>query len=137
MVTAGFLSCCMNGFLPYVRHHITILKYINKTYPFSHFTSAYTVFELNYFFLVAIQASGDSTFTCPDLFSLAQVYFHLPGSIFTCPNNIIYLLIIDLKTSVTRRATLVWVFSCQGLSGNLSSNPGYVKGNDMYCHQSA
>ena len=28
--------------------------------------------------------------------SLARIYFHLPGSIFTCPNNIIYLFIIDL-----------------------------------------
>ena len=35
-----------------------------------------SVSALNYFFfLVVIRASGDSSFTCPDLFSLARIIF--------------------------------------------------------------
>ena len=34
-----------------------------------------SVSALNFSFLVAIQASGDSTFTCPDLFLLARINF--------------------------------------------------------------
>ena len=89
-----FLTLSADPVYIHMKHNLILLQCLHLT---------------SFFFLVPIRASGDSTFTSPDLFSLAQILLFIYELLILKNNK--KLVAVGFQSSII-------AFSCQGRSGD-------------------